>query len=97
MAEKDVMKVKVKFFAYFREAFDGRDKDVILPEGSAVGNLLDAVCDTPKRRAEVFDGNVLKPLVIVMKNGTSIQSLDGLETTLEDDDVIAVFPFVTGG
>ena len=59
MAEKNVMKVKVKFFAYFREAFDGRDKDVVLPEGSAVGDLLDVLCDTPKRRAEVFDGTML--------------------------------------
>ena len=91
------MKVKAKFFAYFREAFDGRDKEVVLPEGSAVGDLLDVVCDTPKRRAEVFEGNALKPLVIVMKNGTSINSLDGLETKLEDDDVIAIFPFVAGG
>ncbi len=35
------MKIKVKFFAYFREIFDGRDKDVVLPEGSTVGDLLD--------------------------------------------------------
>lgn len=97
MAEKDIMRVNVKFFANFREAFDGRDKDVVLPEGSAVGDLLGVVCDTPKRLDEIFNGNALKPLIIVMKNGTSIQSLDGLATILEDDDVIAVFPFVGGG
>ena len=91
------MRVKVKFFAYFREIFDGREKDVVLPEGSTVGDLLDDVCDTAKRRTEVFNGRALKPLVIAMKNGTSINSLDGLETKLEDDDVIAVFPFVAGG
>jgi MoaD family protein len=91
------MRVKVKFFAYFREIFDGREKDVVLPEGSTVGDLLDDVCDTAKRRTEVFKGCALKPLVIAMKNGTSINSLDGLETKLEDDDVIAVFPFVAGG
>lgn len=91
------MRIKVRFFAYFREIFDGREKDVVLPERSTVGDLLDDVCDTAKRRAEVFKGRTLKPLVIAMKNGTSIQSLDGLETTLEDDDVIAVFPFVGGG
>ena len=91
------MNVKVKFFAYFRETFDVRDKDVVLPEGSAVGDLLDVVCDTPKRRDEIFKGDGLKPLIIVMKNGISINSLDGLATMLEDDDVIAVFPFVGGG
>ncbi|TRZ93048.1 MoaD family protein [bacterium] len=91
------MKVKAKFFAYFREAFDGREREIVLPEGSAVGDLLDVLCDMPKRRAEVFEGNALKPLVIVMKNGTSINSLAGLATRLEDDDVIAVFPFIAGG
>jgi MoaD family protein len=91
------MKVRVKFFAYFREAFDGREREIVLPKGSTVGDLLDVVCDTPKRRAEIFKGNVLKPLIIVMKNGTSINSLDGLETKIEDDDVIAVFPFIAGG
>ena len=91
------MRVKVKFFAYFREIFDGREKDVVLPEGSTVGDLLDDACDTAKRRDEVFKGRALKHLVIAMKNGTSINSLDGLETKLEDDDVIAVFPFVAGG
>lgn len=91
------MRVKARFFAYFREIFGGREKDVVIPDGSTVGDLLDLVCDTEKRRAEVFKGRALKPLVIAMKNGTSIQSLDGLETKLEDDDVIAVFPFVGGG
>jgi molybdopterin synthase sulfur carrier subunit len=91
------MKVKVKFFAYFREIFDGREKDVVLPERSAIGHLLDVVCDSPKRRGEVFEGNTLKTLIIVMKNGTLINSLDGLDTTLEDDDVIAIFPFIAGG
>jgi molybdopterin synthase sulfur carrier subunit len=91
------MRIRVKFFAYFREIFGGREKDVVLPEGSTVGDLLDDVCNTAKRRAEVFKGRALKPLVIAMKNGTSINSLDGLETTLEDDDIIAVFPFVAGG
>jgi len=91
------VRVKVRFFAYFREIFDGREKNVVVPEGSAVGDLLDHVCDTEKRRAEVFKERALKPLIIAMKNGTSIQSLDGLETKLENDDVIAVFPFVGGG
>ena len=97
LAENDVMKVKIKFFAYFRETFDGRDKDIVLPEGSTVGDLFDDLCDTPKRRDAVFNGRALKPLIIVMKNGTPIHSLDGLATTLDENDVLAVFPFVAGG
>ena len=91
------MRIKVKFFAYFREIFGGREKDLVLPDGSTVGDLLDNVCDTAKRRSEVFNGPKLQPLVIAMKNGTSVQSLDGLKTSLQDGDVIALFPFVGGG
>lgn len=91
------MNIKVKFFAYFREIFDAREKAVTLPEGAGVRSLLEALADSPRRRAEVFEGDALKPLVIVMKNGTSINSLQGLETPLAEGDTVAVFPFITGG
>ena len=91
------MNVKVKFFASFRELFDAREKDLPLPEGAPVRSLLDAIADSPRRRAELFAGDELKPLVIVMKNATSINSLQGLDTPLADGDIIAVFPFMTGG
>ncbi len=91
------MNVKVKFFASFRELFHAREKDLPLPEGAPVRSLLDAIADSPRRRAELFAGDELKPLVIVMKNATSINSLQGLDTPLADGDIIAVFPFMTGG
>jgi molybdopterin synthase sulfur carrier subunit len=91
------MKVKVKFFAYFRELFVTREKDVAVPDGAAMRSLLEALADTPRRREELFAGEALKPLVIVMKNGTSIRSLGGLDTPLAEGDTVAVFPFVAGG
>jgi molybdopterin synthase sulfur carrier subunit len=91
------MTIKVKLFAYFREIFEAREKDLVLPEGAAVRSLLEALADSPRRREELFAGEALKPLVIVMKNGTSISSLQGLETSLAEGDAVAVFPFVAGG
>lgn len=91
------MNVKVKFFAYFREIFDAREKGLVLPDGADVRILLEALADTPRRREELFAGDALKPLVIVMKNGTSINSLQGLDTPLAEGDTVAVFPFITGG
>lgn len=91
------MNVKVKFFAYFREIFDAREKDLILPAGADVRSLLGALADSPRRREELFAGEALKPLVIVMKNGTPINSLRGLDTPLAEGDTVAVFPFITGG
>jgi MoaD family protein len=91
------MTIKVKLFAYFREIFEAREKDLVLPEGAAVRSLLEALADSPRRREELFAGEALKPLVIVMKNGTSINSLQGLDTPLAEGDTVAVFPFVAGG
>ena len=91
------MTVRVRFFAHFREAFDGRERSLALAEGADVRALLEAIGDTPRRRGELFEGNALKPLVIVLRNGTSIQTLEGLDTPLSEGDTVAVFPFVAGG
>jgi MoaD family protein len=91
------MTIKVKFFAYFREIFGAREKDMTLPEGATVRGLLEALADSPRRRDELFAGEELKLLVIVMKNGTSINSLEALDSSLSEGDTIAVFPVVAGG
>jgi MoaD family protein len=91
------MNIRVRFFAYFREIFDAREIVLELPEGADVRRLLEALANDPRRRGELFEGDALKPLVIVMKNGTSVQALEGLETRLGDGDTVAVFPFIAGG
>ncbi len=91
------MKIKVKFFAYFRELFETRERDLTFPEGAVIRSLLETIADSPRRREELLAGEELKPLIIVMKNATSINSLQGLDTPLEEGDTIAVFPFITGG
>jgi molybdopterin synthase sulfur carrier subunit len=91
------MTVKVKFFAYFRDLFGGRDRDLDLPAGAAVADALAALCDTAARRAEIFAGADLKPHLVVMLNGVPVQSLKGLSTPLSAGDTLAVFPIMGGG
>ena len=91
------MTVKVKFFAYFRDVFDAREKFVDLPEGGTAGDLLNTLCDTRARRSEIFEGAGLRPLVLVMINGSPLGSFRGMDTALAEGDVVAVFPFVAGG
>lgn len=91
------MKVQAKFFASFRDLFEGRTRDVEVPGGRTVRDVLDLLCDTPARRAEIFDGDGLKPHLIVMINGIPINSLAGLDSPLADGDTIAVFPMLGGG
>lgn len=91
------MSVKAKFFAYFRDLFEGRERDLDVPPGASVGDALGLLCDTPERRREVFAGDGLKPHVVVMVNGAPIGSLQGLATPLAPGDTLAVFPLVGGG
>jgi len=91
------MTVKAKFFAYFRDLFQGRERDVVLGEGGTVRDALIILCDTPERRREIFAGDELKPHLIVMVNGVHVQSLRGLATPLFPGDTLAVFPMLGGG
>jgi MoaD family protein len=91
------MKIRVKFFAYFRELFEAKHKLVVLADGSTVAELLRVLCDTPERRAEIFDKNGLRPDVVLMKNEMNVQSQKGLRTGLEEGDVLAIFPLIGGG
>lgn len=91
------MKVRAKFFATFGDLFGGRNRDLELPEGRTVGDVLAVLCDTPARSREIFEKGGLRPHLIVMVNGIHLNSLAGLETVLADGDTIAVFPMLGGG
>jgi MoaD family protein len=91
------MKIRARFFASFQDLFGGRGKEVELPEGRTVRDFLNAVCDSPSRRLEIFSGAAPKPHIVIMVNGVHIQSLRGLGTRLSDADTVAVFPFLGGG
>jgi molybdopterin synthase sulfur carrier subunit len=91
------LKIKVKFFASFRELFGERQREVELQNGSNMMDLLNLLCDSSKRRAGIFDGNELKPYLAILKNGEHIHHLNGLETKLDDGDTVVIFPPVGGG
>ncbi|MBP7706346.1 MAG: MoaD/ThiS family protein [Candidatus Aminicenantes bacterium] len=91
------MTVRVKFFAYFREVFGGRERDLELAPGDTVADALDRLADTPARRRELLDGAALKPHLVVMINGAPVGSLRGAATPLSPGDTLAVFPLVGGG
>jgi len=91
------MTVKAKFFAYFRDLFGGRERDLAVGEGGTVRDALSLLCDTGERRREVFEGDSLKPHLIVMVNGVHVESLRGLETPLAPGDTLAIFPMLGGG
>jgi sulfur-carrier protein len=91
------MTVKAKFFAYFRELFGVRERDLEIAAGASVGDALELLCDTPERRREVLAADGLKAHIVVMVNGVPLGSLQGLATPLAPGDTLAVFPMIGGG
>jgi MoaD family protein len=91
------MTVKVKFFAYYRDLFGGREREVVFPYGRSLRDFLETLGDSPPRRAELFSGGDLKPHIVVMLNGAPPPAATGLDTPLRDADVISMFPFMGGG
>ena len=95
--ESRPMKIPVHFYAKLRETFQARRIDVEMKPGATVGDLLESICPTAKKRNELFAGADLKPYIIILINGRHIQHLEGLASPIKHGDVISVFPPIAGG
>jgi len=92
------MKVHVKAFATFREVMDNQ-LDMEFPEGASIRTLLDGLTERYGGLGElIFAGpDTLRDFVNILKNGRNVYFLAGLDTPLDDGDVIALFPPAAGG
>jgi molybdopterin synthase sulfur carrier subunit len=45
----------------------------------------------------VFDGDHLNSTIIIFINGRDVAHLQGINSPLKSDDVVAIFPMVAGG
>jgi len=92
------MKVKVKFFATFKELFGTDVTEIELGSGANIRELLNLLCDSRRCHKEIFDhSGEIRHYVKILKNGRHIEFLDGIHTELKEDDVVAMFPPVAGG
>ena len=88
----DAMAKKGKFHVDLDDAAKLRDLLSLLHQSY---DLPEKIC-VKKITLELFDGDKIQFLNI-FKNGINIKTLDGLETILEEGDVISIFPLVAGG
>jgi molybdopterin synthase sulfur carrier subunit len=93
----DGVAVKVKFFATFKKLFGPGEREVFLAPGATALDLLRALCDTIERRAEIFDGDDVRPHIVVMINGSNLPASTGAATALAEGDHVSIFPLMGGG
>lgn len=92
------MEIEFRFFATFRDAVGEKERTQTFTDDATVGDVLAAL----EREYDGLEGRLLADGTIrtqlsVLKNGRDVTHQEGTETTLEDGDVISVFPPVAGG
>lgn len=97
--ETDTIQVIARFFGSFKEATQKRDIEVAIPNGSTVVNLLGKILGIyPSLQKLILDNNLqLGSWVVVLINGRNMSIFEGINTQLNEGDVIAFFPPVAGG
>jgi molybdopterin synthase sulfur carrier subunit len=97
------LQVSVRFFTSLREITDKKEETLKFPEGEKV--TVDMVLKTLSQRygkpfvEYVYDRKTgeVRGFLQFLVNGKSTTTMNGLETELEDGDVLAILPPVGGG
>ncbi|UPW01215.1 MoaD/ThiS family protein [Halorussus gelatinilyticus] len=89
------MTLELRFFANFREAVGQKTVEREYPDDATVGEVLADLTD--EYGLDLFEDGDLRPQMSVMKNGTDVVHIDGVDTPLADGDTLSVFPPVAGG
>lgn len=89
------MKLHLKFFATYREAVGDKTVDREVEEGTSVGDVL-ADLEAEYGIDLLEDGDV-RPQINVLRNGRDITHQAGIDTVLQSDDTLSIFPPVAGG
>ncbi len=88
-------RIRVRLFANFRETAKLKEKEM---EGDTVRGVLKALCeDIPVMKKMLFKGEDIAPFINVFLNGVDVQGSGGIDTPLQENDEIAIFPPVSGG
>jgi len=92
------MKITVKAFATFREVMD-MQIELEFPAGATVRTLLTELTGRYKDLGKVMFAapDTLRDFVNILKNGRNIYFIAGLDTPLNEGDMIALFPPAAGG
>jgi len=90
--------VVVRYFADIR-TLAGTDEEERTSAPPTLNALLAVLAaeKNPAFEKRVFPEGKLNDTMIILVNGRNILHLNGVQTPLKPDDVVAVFPMVAGG
>jgi molybdopterin synthase sulfur carrier subunit len=97
------LQVSVRFFTSLREIVDKKEEALKFSEGKrvTVDTVLKKLAQRYGKRflEYVYDGKTgeVRGSLQFLVNGKSATTMNGLETALEDGDVLAILPPVGGG
>lgn len=67
-------------------------------EGDSVGAALDDLTGQyPDLRQHLYEGQVLRSFVNIYLNQEDIRYVDGVDTTVQNDDTLMIIPSIAGG
>ncbi|WP_254763185.1 ubiquitin-like small modifier protein 1 [Natrinema marinum] len=92
------MDIDLRFFATYREAVGSKERTRTVDGDATVGDVLAALeADYEGLEGQLLADGAVRPQLSVLKNGRNVVHMAGVETTLEEGDVVSVFPPVAGG
>lgn len=92
------MELELRFFATFREAVGQKSIYRTYDESVTVEDVLtDLEAEYDGLEGELIEDGEIRDMLTVLKNGRQVVHLAGLDTVLEDDDALSIFPPVAGG
>jgi molybdopterin synthase sulfur carrier subunit len=91
--------VKLKVFGTLRQYIPAKQVEMEVRDGDTVRDALVRLAGDHGALGErILDGEGnLQKAINVLVNGRSIHFLDGLDTTIQEGDELAIFPAVGGG
>ena len=90
--------VQVDFYATAKSVFGTGSMRVNFSPPATIKKLLNTICQTSRQKTKIFhsSGRIQKD-ILVLRNGRNIIFLNGSDTELQHEDIIAIFPPVAGG
>ena len=85
-------------FGDLAEVFQAREMEAELEAASNIQGFLRLLCVSYERRTKIFErSGEVRADINILRNGRNIAFLNGVETELDDGDVVSVFPRMFGG